>query len=123
MGVIEYDCRDQTGSYKLRFRVSVSDYERSIYNGGPDEYAAECGAVVGWLTACWPIRIPPATVEAFNAWQRKKTAAAFAKMDAEPERYGFIAPDDPSRSPLQAKGAAYWDEGWRYEPAGWMIAA
>lgn len=123
MNVIEYECRDDTGSYRLTFRVGVSDYERSIYNGTPEQYDTHCAALVGWLTACWPIRIPPATVDAFNAWQREKTAACFAKMDAEPERYGFITPDDPGRNPLQAKGAAHWEGGWHFEPAGWLVAA
>lgn len=123
LNVIEYDCRDETGCYRLQFRVGVSDYEKSIYNGTAEQYAADCAAVVGWLTASWPRIISPETVAAFNIWQQEKTAASLAKMDAAPEKYGLISADDPIRNPLQAKGAAHWDGKWRFEALSLSVAA
>lgn len=113
MNTVEFDCRDSTGSYRLKLRVGVSDYERSIYNGTPEDYARECKAVTGYLTAITGRKVPLATVAAFNEWQLEKSRAANARFDAEPERYGFIPSDDPIRQPLQAKGSAYWQDGWQ----------
>lgn len=122
MNVVTYDCTDSTGCYQISLRLGISAYERSIYNGTPEQYDADCGAIVGWLTA--PARpIPPETVLAFNEWQAEKFRDAMERMEAQPERYGVIAPDDPIGTPIKAKGAAYWADGWRFEPAGWLIAA
>ncbi len=123
MNVVEFDCADSTGSYRLSLRMGVSDYERSIYNGTAEQYERECAAVTGYLRGVGGQRVPLATVAAFNDWQAEKSRYANARFDAEPERYGIIPADDPIRKPIQAKGAAYWDDGWRFTDLCSAIAA
>lgn len=123
MNTVEYECSDSTGCYRLKLRVGVSDYERSIYNGTPDDYERECAAVTGYLTAIGGRRVPLATVAAFNEWMAERSRYANARFDAEPERYGVIPADDPIRKPLQAKGSAYWLDGWQFADLCGALAA
>lgn len=123
MNTVEYECSDSTGCYRLKLRVGVSDYERSIYNGTREDYERECAAVTGYLTAIGGRRVPLATVAAFNDWQKKKNRLSNSRFDADPERYGFISADDPIRQPTLAKGAAHWDDGWKFTYLCCVIAA
>lgn len=123
MNTIEYECRDSSGLYRLKLRVGVSDYERSIYNGTPQDYERECTVVTGYLTALDGRRVSLTTVAAFNVWMAEKSNHANARFDAEPDRYGIIPADDPIRKPLQAKGAACWLNGWKFADLSSVITA
>lgn len=123
MNEIEYDCFDASGDYRVILRAGTSDYERSIFNGTPQEYERQCAAVVGYLRGRHGRRLSLAAVAAFNDWQKDKTRLALARFDAEPERYGIIAADDPIRQPLLAKGAAYWEDGWKFTDLCCVMAA
>lgn len=108
-----YGVIDSTGSYEMELRCGVSDYERSIYNGPPDEYERHCAARVGYASR-QAGTIPLETVAAFNAWQAEKTRESIERFE---RLYGPIAPDDDLRRPLQAKGAARWAaDGWQLQP-------
>ncbi len=114
MNCVWFTVSDSTGHYEAELRLGLSDYEAGIYNGN---YQADCAPMVGFMRATLR-QIPIETVRAFNAWQKEKTESALAKMDAAPERYGIIPPDDSMRIPMQAKGAALYIGGaerWQFE--------
>lgn len=103
---------DDTGTYEIELRHRLEDYERACLNGGPDgAYAKECARLIGYLVPRYPRAspLPLSTVAAFNAWQIAECKEWVRKLEAEPERYGVLGPNDELRSPrYQAKGCAFF---------------
>src|SRR4051812_5289227 len=93
---------DDTGTYEIELRHRLEDYERTRLNGGPDgAYAQECARLIGYLVPRYPRTnpLPLSTAAAFNIWQIDECKEWVRKIEAEPERYGVLAPDDELRSP------------------------
>ncbi|MHC2251015.1 hypothetical protein ACVILK_000707 [Bradyrhizobium embrapense] len=111
MGTVYYRVTDETGSYEVSIRHSVSDYELSIANGDDVRHAMRTG--IGMLVR-HAEALPADIVAAFNDWRAAEHAAAMAKLDAAPQRYGVIAPDDELRKPPMIARAASYDpaRGW-----------
>lgn len=115
MGTVEYEVFDEAGRYLVEIRHSVGDYELSIANG--DGVRSDWKSSVGILrrVGCikrpdgsWSFEVPPDVVDAFNEWRLEQHLAQMAKLDAQPERYGFIGPDDElRRRPMLARGGDY----------------
>ncbi|MGY3482244.1 hypothetical protein ACVW1C_000127 [Bradyrhizobium sp. USDA 4011] len=111
MGTVYYRVTDETGTYEASIRHSVSDYELSIANGDDVRRAMRTG--IGMLVR-YAEPLPAHIVAAFNVWRAAEHAAAMAKLDAAPERYGVIPPDDELRKPPMVARAASYDHatGW-----------
>lgn len=111
MGTVDYMVTDETGIYRASLRQSVSEYELSIANG--DEVRRDMRGGIGLLVrGVEPI--PAATVAAFNAWRLAEHTRQIAQIDAQPDRYGVLAPDDSlRRPPMVARAAEYvTGRGW-----------
>lgn len=111
MGTVYYRVTTATESFEASIRHSVSDYELSIANGDDVRRAMLTG--IGMLVhRAEPL--PADIVAAFNAWRAAEHLAQMAKLDAAPERYGIIAPDDELRRPPMIARAASYDRatGW-----------
>lgn len=114
----------------LELRTRLCEYEASIYNGGRDAYLREQEPLVGVLrfehSSDRPM--PPALVEAFNAWRIADHEGSLAYMRARPERYG--AEDEWNAEmyvpPPLARDGGHYDgvtRTWRFNSAGLKAAA
>lgn len=112
MGTVDYIVTDETGTYCATLRHSVGKYESSIANG--NGVRRDMQQAIGLLVRNSHEPIPAATIDAFNEWRLADHVAAFATIDADPERYGVIAADDPLRQPpMIAKAGRYIiGQGW-----------
>jgi hypothetical protein len=121
MGTIDYEVFGDGETYRIGVRRSASDYERSIFNGGDQEWQRDVVSAIDLVRRSSSPSQPlsPETVAAFNAWLLAEHEASIAKMKAKPERYGFLAEDDPLlRAPRPVIGARYEvGSGWIRNPA------
>ncbi|WP_192242758.1 hypothetical protein [Mesorhizobium silamurunense] len=117
MGTIEYEIRDDAGTYRAELRTRLCDYERSILNYRPDEIAPEIESTIGMLRRCVCDNrgeVDAATLAAFNAWRAAEHDSWLSRMRAEPERYGTDFSDFPPPVPAFA---GFWEKG-----KGWTRA-
>ncbi len=115
MGTVDYMVTDDTGTYFAELRHSVDSYELSLANG--DGVRADWKSSIGILRrrncirradGSYSFEVPPETVDAFNAWCLQRYRESMAHLESQPERYGFIPPDDPIRKPpILARGGDY----------------
>ncbi|UGY15204.1 hypothetical protein HAP48_0042885 [Bradyrhizobium septentrionale] len=116
MGGVEYEVHDETGSYLVEIAMrSPNSYHLSVCNG--DDVRSEVKSRVGILRRCscirradgsWTFEVGPEVVDAFNEWRMEQHFMWLAQLEAQPERYGVIGPDDEFRRlPLMARGGDY----------------
>ena len=120
MGTVAYAVTTATETFEVSFRHSVSDYELSIANGDDVRRAMQTG--IGMLVR-GANPLPADIVCAFNAWRAAQHASAMATFDSQPERYGFIGPDDELRRPPMIARAASYDRATGWTPVCEMEAA
>ena len=120
-GSIWFDVWDETGMYELELRRSAEDYERKCYNGDDADWQRNVVDMIGVLRRSHGSdqEVPPATLQAFNAWRKAEHDAQIAKMTAEPKLYG-----DPKSfgkyAPTPAHAAARWQQTG-YLQGRWII--
>lgn len=116
MGGVVYGVHDETGSYEVEIALRSPDsYHLSVCNG--EDVRSEVKSRTGILRrhSCirradgsWTFEVRPEVVDAFNDWRMAEHFRWLAKLEAEPERYGVIGPDDPFRQlPILARGGDY----------------
>jgi hypothetical protein len=110
MGGIEYEVFDETGRYLVEIRDrSPGAYELSIANG--DHVRSEWKSSVGILrcfSSANNFEARPEIVDAFNEWRMEQHLDFIRQIESQPDRYGFLAPDDPLRNPPPlARGGRY----------------
>lgn len=110
MGCAEYRVLGDGAPYLIEVRRSVSEYQRSIFNGTEDEWEREIIASIGgvrrYSDPC--TALSPAVVEAFNHWRAAEHAERIAELRSDPERFGELDPSDPSlQPPPRAHGLVY----------------
>jgi hypothetical protein len=89
-------------SFEVEYRWRLSDYEASIYNGGPEKYRADCTPrIMALLSVTAPVTLT--LLAAFNMWVRREHEASLAQMRAMPERYG---PESDWRDHISAPACA-----------------
>lgn len=126
MGTLWFSISDETGSFEAELRLSLGDYERSILNPNPPDYARQVETEIGLLRRCVcdnQGEILPSTVAAFNAWRASEFNRQIAFMKANPERFGNDFSDFAEPEPV---AAGRWTRGigWqRVEPVGIALAA
>lgn len=121
MGCVTYRVHDETGIYEIEVRRDVSDYERGIYNGTPEEIERDLVGAIGLMrrSSNSSLPIPPATVAAFNAWRAAEHARLIADIERRWAKYGDVLPaDDPVRVPPPPVRGAHYEIG-----RGWVRAA
>lgn len=119
MGCTWFEVSDGAGTYELELRRSAEPYELSIANG--DDCRRDMVAAIGILRSSHCnktprlFEVPAATVAAFNTWRLAEHREHMARLDAQPERYGVIAADDPLRKPPLAARQGHYviGEGWK----------
>jgi hypothetical protein len=119
---IEFEVTDDSGTYRVEMRQRPpSAYWLKYANG--DDVRRDMHADLGLLRRCGcgdnPARlfeVSAATVDAFNAWRLAEHHAHMARLDAEPDRYGFIPADDPLRAPplVAWRGFYVIGQGWQH---------
>jgi hypothetical protein len=118
MDCIEYEVIDTDGErYRVEIRERSPDaYALSIANG--DGVRSEWKSSVGILRRAsgyakgtngkYSFEVPPDVVDAFNEWRMEEHLRQMAILDAHPEKYGVIGPDDElRRRPMLARGGDY----------------
>jgi len=118
-GSIWYNCTEPTGElYELCLRREAPDYELAGANG--DDCRRDILASVGLLRRSYTGtgrhgEVSRATLDAFNRWRLAEHEKRLAQMEAQPHRYGVIAPDDPLRKPplVAWRGFYVIGQGWQ----------
>lgn len=122
---VSYKVHDDTGSYEIEerrpFGLACDEaYCRRTYNGDSEQFDREVVGAIGTVHRKYSGDvIPPATLEAFNAWRLAEHEKAKAKLRAAPDRYG--SEDGPNgwaniiKAPAVVKRAV-WRTG-----TGWII--
>ena len=117
-----FDVTDETGTYQVELRHTITESGRTDYTGTAAEWEREVICSLNVLRRSYQSNreIPASTVAAFNGWRQAERDRLLAEMTADPERYG-----DPSKfakyfHPITpARGGRYViGTGWviTYEP-------
>lgn len=118
-GTTWFEVSDETGTYELELRRAAEPYELAGANG--DDCRRDMLASIGLLrtSRCGDrarlFEVSRATLDAFNAWRLAEHREHMARLDAQPDRYGFIAANDPLRQPplVAWRGFYVIGPGWQ----------
>lgn len=116
MGTFDYTVYGDGQPYRVEVRRTAGDYERSVFNGDDGRWNRDVLGSIDLLRRANNSgqALSAAVVAAFNEWQSTRHAANLARIEADPARYGELAPDDALRIPPRpVRGAVYQvGTGW-----------
>ena len=117
-----FDVTDETGTYEVELRHTITESDRTDYTGTAAEWDREVVASLNVLHRSYRSsrEIPASTVAAFNEWRQAERDRLFAEMAADPQRYGDPGTFAEHFKPITpARGGRYViGTGWviTYEP-------
>lgn len=112
---------DDGDSFEVVYRTGVSDYERSIHNGGAAAYAVDCEPLIGFLRrelGYLPLSLD--IVRDFNTWRGVERDHWIEKMEKFSDRYGPVTPAEREIT-LLAVGGAQWTGGRAKDGGHWRL--
>ena len=113
MGRVWYRARLPDGRYERFEYVTpqhLGSYFRGISNYNDADWQSEIVDMLHVLKSCCQNAIiTQEWVNAFNEWRQTEHVKFVAKLRADPERYGFIADNDPILAPPPVYGGANWN--------------
>lgn len=116
LGSASYDVLTSDERFRMSAAIEACDYQRSIYNGSPEQFEREVVAKVGCVTRDHDSsrEVPAQVVDAFNAYLSKEHQSALDWARKDPAFQDRFDRELESIIPApRAFQRAYWDSDAR----------